>query len=244
MINEDKENGMHNPDLTLLQRIAGIIMRPQTTLAAVVEKPTIFKPVIVISIINLILYLITIPKLKIYTQATLEAMSDQMPPEQLAQAKSFMSVGLVVGGGISTIAMPLLGFLIVTLLFKLINLFIGNEAPFKHLYAISVISYIPVILGSALRTLLIAISPAEKIASVSTSAALFLPRGSTGPLFAFFSHIDPFIIWFLILLAMGGAMVLKTSIKKTGIFLFILWFLWAGIGTGLTALSSQQVPGI
>lgn len=231
-------------DLTLWQRLAGIVTQPKVTLAAVVEKPTILGPALIISLVSLVLFLITSSKLKQYTLMTLEKMPQQLSPDQLAQTKSFMSVGLIVGGGFSALAVPLLGCLIFTLLFKFFNLFIGNEAPFKKLYAVSVITYVPSVLGNTLRSIMVAFSPAENLSSISTSAALVLPKSNMGPLFAFLSYIDPFFIWSMALLAIGGAMVLKTSVKKTGIFVFIICLLWAVIATSLVALNPQQFPKV
>jgi len=234
----------HSQEMGLWQRLTGIITRPGVTLATVVEKPTVLWPVAVISLVNLGLFIITIPKLQKFLQWTFENMpKQQFTPEQLDQMKSIMSVSGVIGAGIATVFTPLLIWFVIALLFKFMNLFAGNEAPIKKLYAVAVITSVPTLLGNALRSILVAISPGEDYTSITTSAALALPKGTTGPLFAFLSSIDPFYIWSLVLLAMGGALVLKTSVRKMGVFVFIIWILFAALSAGVAALNPQQVPG-
>lgn len=167
----------------------------------------------------------------------------QMNAEQLAKMKEFMSINAIAGGAVGTIAAPFIIWLVISLLFKFLNMFVGNEAPFKKLYAVSVITSLPIVLGTALRSILVTVSPAESYLTVSTSAAAVLPKGTMGPMFAVLSNIDPFIIWSLVLLAMGGAIVLKTSVRKTGLLVFIMWVLLVGVTVASTLLKPQQIPG-
>lgn len=231
------------PELGLWQRLIGIITKPQETLAALAEKPTILGPAVVYCVVNLIFFLLTAPKLKSFSLINLEKMSKQMTPEQLAQAKSMVSVWAVVGGSVSIIVMPFVSWLVVSLLVKFFNMFVGDEAKFKQLYAVSVITSFPMLLGAALRSIIVMGSPAENFATVTTSAALALPKGSTGPLFAVLTLVDPFYIWSFVLLAMGSALVMKTSVKKTGIFVAVLWALYA-TGIAGIALISPAVTGV
>lgn len=237
-------NGENVPEMSLWQRLMGIITKPQDTLAEVIRKPTVLWPAVVISVVNLVFFLITMPKLQKYTLMALENLPQKIPPEQLARTKSIALIGVAVGGSLSVIIMPLVICLIITLLIKLFNLIIGSEPSFKQLYAVSLITSLPTVLGSILRTLLLAISPVESFATVTTSAALALPKGSTGPLFVVLSQVDPFLIWSLFLLSMGAAMVLKTSTKKTGFFFFIIWSLWTAVLVTMSVLFPQQPPAV
>lgn len=237
MINEE------NREVGLWGRLFGILTRPGAILEAVVEKPTIWGPAAVISLVNLLLFIVTVPKLQEFTLKSLEKMPQTLPPEQIAQMKSFTGIWVVAWGGVATIIGPFVVWLIAALLFKFLNLFIGNEAPFKKLYAVAVITSVPTILANFVRTILVAASPAESFPTITTSAALVLPKGSFGPAFAVLSQIDPFYIWSLVLLAMGTALVLKTSVRKTGTFVFILWMVMAGIGALVASFKTVQFPG-
>lgn len=230
-------NGKETREMGLWQRITGIITKPGETLAALDEKPTVLGPAIVYILTNLLLFLITVPKLQKYSLIAIEKLSKQMPPEQFVQAKSMVSVTSVVGGGVAVLVMPFVSWLVISGLFKFYNMFVGSDASFKKLYAVSVITSIPMLLGTALRSIMVIFSPAENFASVTTSAALILPKESMGPLFAVLALVDPFYIWSLALLAMGTALVLKTSVKKTGIFVAILWVLYAAVLAGISAIS-------
>lgn len=57
---DEKEN---LPEMSLWQRLTGIITKPGETLAVVVEKPTVLWPAAIISLVNLVFFVITIPKL-------------------------------------------------------------------------------------------------------------------------------------------------------------------------------------
>jgi hypothetical protein len=231
-------------EMGLWQRFLGIITRPGATLAAVVEKPAILWPALVISLVNLGLFIVTAPKFKEFMLWQFENMPQQLPAEEMARMKSLMSGGAVIGAGVSMVVMPFVIWLVLALLFKFLNLFIGNEAPMKKLYAVAVISGVPAVLGTALRSVLVLLSPAENYAAVTTSAAAALPKGAAGPLFAVMSAVDPFIIWSLALMALGGAMVLKTSVRKTGIMVFVIWVLLAAVSVVGALLNPQAMPGV
>ncbi len=231
-----------NPQMGLWQRLVGIITRPGATLAAVVEKPTILWPALVISLANLALYIVTAPKMQQFMLWSFENMpKDKYTAEQLAGMKAYLTSTSVYVNGATMVIMPFVIWLVMALMFKFLNLFTGNEAPFKNLYAVAVITNIPILIGSALRSVMVAMSPAENYMTVTTSAALALPKGETGALFAVLSSIDPFYFWSLALMAMGAALVLKTTVKKTGFAVLIAWVLFTVISALI--MNSQQMPG-
>lgn len=232
-----------NQEVGLAGRLLGIITNPGTILQEVVEKPTIWGPAASISLANILIFLVSVPKLREFTMMSLENAAAKLPVEQAAQMKSFGSTGALVGGGIASVVGPFVVWLIAALLFKFFNLFIGNEANFKKLYAVAVITSVPTVLGNILRAIMVATSPAESLPNVTTSAALVLPKGTIGPAFAILSQIDPFYIWSLILLAMGTALVLNTSVKKTGTFIFALWIIMAAFGAVVASFKTVQFPG-
>lgn len=237
MTSEEKQ------EIGLWERLIGIITSPGTTLEAVVVKPTIWGPAAIIVLADLMLFFVTVPKLREFTLWNLGKVAQQLPPDQVAQMKTFAANGALVGGGVATVIGPFVAWLIAALLFKFFNLFIGKEAPFNKLYAVAVITTVPIVLGNVLRTIMVATSPAESFPTITTSAALALPKGTIGPVFAILSQIDPFYIWSLILLAMGTALVLRTSVRKTGSFVFILWVIMAAFGALVASFKTVQFPG-
>lgn len=233
--------------MNLWQRLVGIITRPKATLEAVVEKPTLLWPALVILLINLGFFAITIPKLQQFTLWLMEnSPQPQMPLEQLSQAMSMASTFAAISGGLAAMVIPLFAWLVYAMSFKVINFFVANKTSFKKLFAVAIISYVPTLLGAALRNVLVATAPAGDVTaviSVTTSAALALPKGNIGPLFTALSNIDPFYIWSLALLAMGGAIAMRTTVRITGVMVFILWLLITVITTGVAMLNPQQLPG-
>ncbi|HEX3033019.1 MAG TPA: YIP1 family protein [Bacillota bacterium] len=245
VLNTEQQPTLNNQrDMTLWQRLVGVIANPGDTMTAIATKPTILWPMVMVIFANVAVFLMTVPKLKEFLLITFEKLpKQQMPPEQIAALKSYMAGNTaVLISGVSIVVIPLVAWLVYTLIFKLVNLFIGSEAPFKSLYAVSIMSSVPSVLGSLLRSILIAISPGKDLGYISTSAAVLLPKGEIGPLFTFLSNIDPFRIWSLALLAIGAAAVLRTSAKKMGIVAAVLWLLMTAASV-LMSLLAPQNPG-
>jgi len=42
----------------------------------------------------------------------------------------------------------------------------------------------------------------------------------------FLSQIDPFLIWSLVLLALGSSLAMKVAFKKTAVYIGALWILF------------------
>ncbi|HEX3031286.1 MAG TPA: YIP1 family protein [Bacillota bacterium] len=238
---EVPEQTVARQEISFWQRIWGVIVNPGETLRVVAENPTIVWPLVFMALGNLVGFLITLPKLRGFLVFTFEQMpKEQYTAEQIAAIKNYMAGSTaVLSSGIAVILMPLIIWLVYVLIFKFANLFIGNEAPFKKLYAVAILTYVPTLLGNLLRSLLVLVSPAENFGTVTTSAALLMPKGSTGPLFVALTRLDPFYIWSLWLLAIGAAYVLKTTTKKTGLIVFALFFISLVVMAALATLNPQ-----
>ena len=44
------------------------------------------------------------------------------------------------------------------------------------------------------------------------------------------ARIDPFMLWSLYLAALGGAILIKSEVKKVGVYVFLVWLIYA-LGT-------------
>jgi len=144
-----------------------------------------------------------------------------------ASAVSAAATATMVTVLADSIAAPLITWLILAALLSLFNSLTGGKASFKTLFSICVYSYLPVMIASIVKTGLIISSPARNMREISTSLALFLPVVKIdGRLYMFLSQIDPFLIWSLVLLALGSSLAMKVAFKKTAVYIGALWILF------------------
>lgn len=135
---------------------------------------------------------------------------------------------------ISAIVGSLIVWLVIAGLLKLLNCFTGERASFQSLFTVTLYSYLPLMLASIISTVLIMMTPAQNIGQISTSLALFLPENSAGSLYMILSKADPFMIWGLVLLAIGSARAMKTTYITTAVFIGVLWLVYIIISGLLT----------
>jgi len=97
-------------------------------------------------------------------------------------------------------------------------------------------------IASIVKSGLIMSSPARNMRDISTSLALFLPVDKIGDrLYMFLLQIDPFLIWSLVLLALGSSLAMKVAFKKTAVYIGALWILYVLAMTFLVPLSKSPL---
>jgi len=173
--------------------------------------------------------LASLPKLKEFTLYTLELQAQTMPELADAAAMDIAVSGLVIFALIAGLFSPAIMCLLYAGLLKLFNLFAGEPAPFRQFFAITVYSYFPIIFAAVIATIMILMSPATHLEEVSTSLYLLFPPppGSTGFAANFARQIDPFLLWSLVLMALGSSVISRAQFKSYAIFLGVLWLLFA-----------------
>ena len=237
---EQTANNQESPrNLNLWQRLSGVVFSPAETFKAVAAQPTLLTPVLVFLVINLGLAMIILPRVKAFTVNMMQNMP-QGAGEQTAMTAKMAATGATVGTIAGAVVSPLLIWLVITLIFIIYSQFAGKEGTFKQIFAVVILAWVPVLLGGGLKTFLTMMTPPENLMAVQTSAALLLPQAQTGRLFLFLSKIDLFTIWNLVLISIGTGAVYKTSAKKTGALIFVLWLLYVGVSV---VLFGNKVPG-
>jgi hypothetical protein len=209
--------------MTLAQRITGVLLNPTTVFEDIAERPSWLPALILISIINLIATLINLPKLKEFIIITLQQQAHSNPalssPATQDMAVNAGVISAVVGGALG----PIIMCLIFAGLLKLCNIFAGETTPYKRFFAITVYAYMPLIIATIIGTVMIALSPASNLMEISTGLYLLFPPGTKGFLANLARQIDPFYIWSVFLIALGGATMAKSKIKPFAIFMFTIW---------------------
>lgn len=219
-------NDLNTKPLNLCQRITGILWGgPRKTFEDIIAAPKLAGIIIFLLGISLLLAVLMLPKIKEFTLETLQSLPNAagMPASAASAAVTAAMVAVLAG----SIAAPLITWVILAALLSLFNSFSGEKASFKTLFNICVYSYLPVMIASMVKAGLIISSPARNMRGISTSLALFLPGDKIDRLYMIFSQVDPFLIWSLVLLALGSSLAMKVAFKKTAVYLGALWVLYA-----------------
>jgi len=221
--------------MTVGKRISGVLFNnPRGAFADIGEQPRWLPPLLIAMTVSLLCALAIIPKLKEFTRYTLELQAQTMP-ELANEAAVAMAVnGTVVVAVIGSLLSPVIMCLVGAGLLKLFNLFAGEPTQFRKFFAVTVYSYFPILIGSVISTILIAISPATHLEEVSTSLYLLFPPGSKGFAASLARQVDPFYLWSLILMALGSSVISRSRLVSYAVYVLGLWLLLA-LGSALLA---------
>ncbi len=219
-----------------MKYLIDIFIQPSVVFRNIKEKPEWFKPLAfvigmlcIISILNIAL------NRDLIMEQQIEAMRKRnMTEEQIDQALRYTSGPIVY---VSTVFGTVLGVSIILLLFALlVNIFIpiaGGTGSYKLVFSVVTHSALIKIPAHLLRLILILI---KNSLQVSTSLALFTPNlPSNSLVYQLLSSFDFFIVWEMILVAMGISITNDTKKEHAYILVFGIWlasvFLGIGIGT-------------
>jgi hypothetical protein len=222
-----------------MSNLINVFWSPTRVFSSLQEKPKWTMPFIIM----LIWIAFVAGSTVLITRGNPETMAQQeelmrergMNEEQIEQAMQVAKGPIpVVAGGI----MGAIVFAIRLLLFALIlNLFIplfGGTSGYKMVLTVVSFSALVTIPGSILKLILMGISGSP---FVVTSLAVLLPSAQrTSFLYGFLNGFDLFVIWEMILVAIGISCT--NSIKKNNayILVFLIWFVSIFIGIGLQTL--------
>lgn len=209
----------------LWQRIGGVFWSgPKAAFEDIVASPNAFGLVVLLLALNLALVIPLLSKIKEYTIWTMQNSPGAL--DLPAAAMDTVTTWAVVLSLSGAVAGPPLMWLVIAGILKLFNSFSGERTPFRCLFAVTAYAYLPVMLATAIKTVLIMATPAHNYARVSTSLALLLPGDKIDRLYLILSQVDPFVIWSLALLVVGGSVAMKTAYKSTAVFIGVLWLVY------------------
>jgi hypothetical protein len=204
------------------------VTSPGAAFKEIAERPGFWPAGITLTIINLAIAWLTLPKAQEYAQLTLEKLTDTMSAEQAEiLAKTMGPQSVTVTTMVSALIMPWITWLVVALILKIFAAVTDKEAPFRKMFAVGVYSYVPALIGGLVGSILVMNTAAENMLKASPTLAVFSPAES-GFLFSFLSACNPFTWWSLVLCGIGAAAVMKVK-RPNGVLicLFIVWLAFA-----------------
>lgn len=220
---------LNNENLSLGQRLSRIFTSPSSVFTDLERNHSWLATLLIIAGVSLAATLPLLSKIKDYGIIQLQQMANNPAlsnPEALATASKVTVIATVVGAVLA----PLLFALIMALLLKLFNAFAGDKIQYRKLFAVCVYAYLPMLLSFLVKLGLGLTTPVESFGNVCTSLYLLFPPDSHSFAAMLASQIDPFMLWSLYLTALGGAILMKSKIKKVGLYVFLVWLVYA-LGT-------------
>lgn len=219
-----------------------VLTSPGAAFKEIAERPGFWPAGITLTIINLIIAVITLPKVQEFSQLTLEKMTEMVPPEQVEMLTRSMSPQSVATTTVITaLVSPWVIWLVMAVLLKIFAAITDKEAPFRKMFAVGIYGYVPGIIGGIINTILVMFTVVENIEKVSLNLAVFSTTES-GFIYYFLKACNPFTWWSLILWGIGAAAVMKVK-RPTGvlIYLFGLWLVFALL-SGAVGLLNVPMP--
>lgn len=211
-------------------KFGNIFASPTRTFEALDKKPSWIVPLLILIILAAVINQLSFPVIidaqmerfrsnPDISAAQLEAIEQQISGN-LGRQRIFMLVGQII-------VTPII-FLIISGIFYLIgNILLGGDATYKKILSIFCWSSLILALSSIIRTPLIIM---KQNMNVSLSPAMLLPGDALGTkLYALLSKFDFFTIWFLIVFAIGFALIYRFSKAKAFVTIGITWGVWVAL---------------
>lgn len=202
------------------KNIMEVITSPVKVMNNIEDNPRIWSYWIVITVIELLVILVEMPKIVGYT-----ILNAQQSVNLSQSAISFVKISAVISGIITALIGPALTVLILSVFIKVITSILKEKGNFKKLYCVNLIAYVPIVISNILTAVVMIFTEAQNIKNISTSFAVFLNSSTNTFIYKLLSHIDIFYIWSIILSSIGTSAVFKISMKKALIINFGIYIL-------------------
>ncbi len=209
----------------LFERLMGLLVEPGTTFAAIVARPDLIGPILLI-VLTIVL---NIP----FFQFSLA----HQPAEVLEKVSTTTLLVTQVVTGLVFSFVPLL---IRGLVFYLLGLFTGGGASYKQ--ALSVAGYLN--FTSCLQALFtgaVLLLTGQYI-NLGLGFSMSYEQLST-PNGVLMSNLNLFVLGYLALSTIGLGRLLKTSMARAAIFTVVLWLIVLALNVGMTSIGARLAGG-
>ena len=148
-----------------------------------------------------------------------------------------MPVGAVLGTPLFMLIVAGIGLLI-------LNVFLGQQAHFRQVFAVTCYADMPSIVGGVMAIAVALFGDAgafnPRIPAPTNPGFFMNPLTSSHALFALASSLDFVVFWFMALLAIGLSRVVQKKVKSSTVFMIIfgIWVLLVVVKVGFALLLS------
>jgi hypothetical protein len=210
--------------MNLFARIIGVITSPKATFQSVVAHPRALGVIVVICLISAVTlgwFFSSQVGRDAWLNSMIERGGAQMNDQQIAAMEKMAPMIGYFAIAQALIGVPIFMVVIAGLLYAIFNAAMGGTATFKQVFAVVAHSWvIPAV--SQLFTLPLAYAKGELKSSTSLGVLLPMIDDSTF-LGKFLGAIDFFLIWALIVLAIGLAVLYRRKTQSVATTLFVIY---------------------
>ena len=217
--------------------IMDVYFAPSKVFAALKEKPQWLTPLIIVLVVVALAAALTVNFSRDEIAARQEeALRERgLSEEEMERAMQFTSGPVIL---ISSAVSATIFTVVLMLLFAMIiNLFIplfGGESGYKTVFSVICFSSLVLVPSAILKLILIAIT---KSPYMTTSLVLLAP-GLAKETFAYklLAGLDFFVIWEMILVALGINITNGITKKNAYVLVFAIWIISLFVGVGLSSI--------
>ena len=222
-------------------KVINIFFEPKKVFESLKIKPTWLVPFIIVALLGIGFYYFAYPMIMSEQIAKIEA-NEKIPAEQ----KELIIEKMQESGhppvwqvGISPIGVLIYFAIASAVLFFVFNVLLGGDSTFRKVFSVYCYSGLVAIPATVVK---LPLTLVKKSADVQTSLALLLsPDVKETFLYRIFSSFDVFVIWQVILVSIGMAVIYKFTSKRSYTTVFVLWVIWIFLKSGLSSLFGGMV---
>lgn len=216
--------GSSTRPMNVFARLVGVITSPKATFENVIAHPKALGILVVICLISAVTlgwFFSTQIGRDAWLNSMIERGGAQMTDQQIAAMEKMAPWVGYFAIGQAVIGVPIFMVLIAGLLYAIFNAAMGGTATFKQVFAVVVHSWvIPAV--SQLFTLPLAYAKGEL--KSSTSLGVLLPMIDDATFLGkFLGAIDFFLIWALVVLAIGLGVLYRRKTQSIATILFVIY---------------------
>jgi hypothetical protein len=217
-------------------KVVSIFFEPKKVFESLKIKPTWLVPFIIVILLGMVYYYYAYPIIMSEQVAKIQA-NEKIPEEQKQAIIEKMGGGEhppVWQLGITPIGGLIYLVIASAVLFFVFNVLLGGDSTFRKVFSVYCYS---ALVGIPATIVKLPLTLVKKSTDVQTSLAILLSPDAKGSfLYNILSSFDIFVIWQVILISIGLAVVYKFTPKKSYTTVFVLWIVYVFLKSGLSSL--------
>jgi hypothetical protein len=229
-----------NPEATTVEmsepsRLAGVIVNPDQAFASIARRPRWVPPLLIIIATSLLFMWFFNHRVGwdhfIMTTLANDPRMERLPPDQKAAVLEQQKKILPAFGWFGSVAfVPLTSLIFAGVLMGVFNLGMGSQFKYRNLFSVVSYAWLPGAIHSLISIVIMHLKPAEDFDLQHPTAfnlGAFLPESAPKWLQSTGESIDIFILWCLVLIAVGvRALDRKRSLGTCLIGVLLPWALF------------------
>jgi hypothetical protein len=231
-----------------IARVFGVLFSPKKTFESIARRPTWIVPVILLCVVQLVV--VGVYGHRVGWRSLIEkqlASNSQFQELPSADQARRIEIGEKIAPYSSLVGVIFGSFgaaaLFAGIFWVIFNMAVGAKINYRTCLGVVAYSLVPGIIGGLLGVLILFLkdpSTVDIYHLVASNAGAFLSSDSSKWLLALLRFIDLFLLWEMILLAMGFSAAAPKKVSFASAFAWILglWVVGAAITAGLTAAFS------